>query len=82
MTDPKDTFKEKYLNKTERELVIQHLGTGNSFEREDISLDMNRRLVEEIRDFNKNSTKQTKWIIWLTIALGIIALLQLILLVI
>ncbi|MBU0460864.1 MAG: hypothetical protein KKH52_03990 [Nanoarchaeota archaeon] len=80
MTDPKDHFKEEYLNKSERDLVIKHIGTDNSFRREDIRLDMNRRLVEEIRNFNKKSSKQTNWVIGLTVALGIIAILQLILL--
>ena len=80
MTSPKNYFKEEYLNKSERDLVIQYIGTDNPHKREDITLDMNRRLVEEIRDFNNKSSKQTTWIIGLTIALGIIAVLQLILL--
>ena len=48
MTIPEDTFKKKYLAKTERDLVIQQIGTDNSLEREEIWLDMNRRLVEEV----------------------------------
>jgi hypothetical protein len=43
MTSPKDHFKEEYLNKSERDLVIQHIGANNSRKREDITLDMNRR---------------------------------------
>jgi len=80
MTDPKDHFKKGYLKKSERDLVIKHIGSDNSREREDIILDMNRRLVEAIRNFNVKSSKQTDWIIGLTIALGVIAVLQLILL--
>tara|TARA_Y100000034_G_C6663119_1_gene290817 strand:+ start:66 stop:320 length:255 start_codon:yes stop_codon:yes gene_type:complete len=80
MTSPKNHFKEEYLNKSEKYLIIQHIGTNNSRKREDITLDMNRRLVEEIRNFNNKSSKQTKWVIGLTIVLGIIAILQLILL--
>jgi len=77
MTLPKDTFK-KYEKKTEADLVIQQLGTDNSREREDISLEMSRRLVKAIKDFNNKSSKQTKWIIRLTIIIGLIAIIQLI----
>ena len=50
-----------------------------------VTMEMNRRLKKSINNFNKNSSEQTnkliiltKWIIGLTIVLGIIALLQLI----
>jgi len=86
MTSPEDSFKE-YLKKSERDLVIEQFGTDNSRKREDINLDMNRRLVEEIRDFNNNSSKQTnkmltltRWIMWLTVVMGILALIQVIIL--
>lgn len=59
MTLPKDTFKE-YKKKSTEDLVIQQLGTNKSREREDISLEMSRRLVKSINDFNKNSEKHNK----------------------
>ena len=87
MTSPGDSFKE-YLKKSERDLVIEQIGTDYSRKREDINLDMNRRLVEEIRNFNDNSSKQTdkmltltRWIMWLTVVIGLLAVIQVIILV-
>ncbi len=80
MTDLEEHFKEKYLKCSERDLVIRHIGTNNSREREDISIDIDRRLIKEIKKFNKQSSGQTSQIIFLTVVLGVIALLQLILL--
>ena len=45
-------------------------------ERQKISFEMTRRLKKSIDNFNEKSSKQTGWIIRLTIVLGILALIQ------
>jgi len=50
-------------------------------ERQKISLEMTRRLKASIDNFNERSSKQTKWIIRLTIILGVLALGQILLLI-
>ena len=73
---------------SDKGLVHRHKTTANEYGRQDISLEMTRRLKQEIEEFNINSSKQseamiklTKWIMWLTIGLGVIAVLQLFLLI-
>ncbi len=71
-----DSFETGFENKSNKEIVHIHRSTTNGYLREDISLEMNRRLIDEIEEFNKSSSKQTKkiinltkWIIGLTIAM-------------
>ena len=77
-----DSFSTGYENISNKELIHKHgqLPGGMLVQRENIVLEMNRRLIDEIGEFNETSSRQTKWIIRLTISLGFISLLQLILL--
>lgn len=71
-----DSFKTGFETRSNKELVHIHKTTDNEYGRQDISLEMNRRLIDEIQEFNKKSSKHTKWIIWLTMILGLLALIQ------
>jgi hypothetical protein len=55
--------------------------TKNQFISDIVAPEMMRRMKISIEEFNKNSSKQSKRIFWLTVAMGIVALLQLILLI-
>ena len=99
--DINDSFETGFENQSNKELVHRHkvaypmrIGFDDKFsetyskiERENIALEMNRRLIDEIGEFDKSSAEQTKkminltkWIMWLTIALGVLALIQIIIL--
>lgn len=67
-----DSFETGFENISNKELVYQNTRTSNEFKRQDIALEMNRRLIDEIREFNENSSRQTNLLIWLTI--GVIGL--------
>jgi hypothetical protein len=71
-----DSFATGFENNSHKELVYRHKTLDNQLGRQDIRLEMNRRLITEIEDFNKSSSKQTreminltKWIIGLTIVM-------------
>lgn len=70
----------KVFDKDSKKLIEFAYRTKNKLVIDSVSMELMRRLSLTIDNFNKKSSKQTKWIILLTIALGIIALLQLILL--
>lgn len=79
-----EKYTKNLFKRTEEELVDDHVKKNNSEGRGDISLEMNRRLVKELRDFNKSSSKQTKemlnlnrMIIWLTYIMTLFAMVQL-----
>ena len=79
-----DSFETSFEIISDKELIHQHRTTANEYKRQDISLEITRRLKQEIEEFNKTSTKQsnvmirlTRWITGLTIALGVIAFIQL-----
>lgn len=72
----KDSFSTGFENTSNKELVHRHKTTDNEYGRQDISLEMNRRLIDEIKEFNENSSKQTNWVIGLTIAMLITAFVQ------
>lgn len=78
----KDSFETGFEAISNKELVHKHKTTPNKYGRQDISLEMNRRLIDEIAEFNEKSSKQTKRIIELTIIMGIIVFLQFILMII
>lgn len=72
----KDSFETGYENISDKELVHLHKTTDSMTKRQDISLEMTRRLKQSIEEFNTDSSKQskviiklTKWIIILTIAM-------------
>ena len=82
----KDQFETGFENISDKELVHRHKSTDNEYGRQDISLEMNRRLKQEIEDFNINSSKQseimirlTKYIAGLTIAMLILGVIQIVL---
>lgn len=54
-----------------------HSGTTTQ---DSIQFQITNRLKDSVEDFSKKSSRQTRWLIILTIILGIIALLQLMLL--
>ena len=68
------------FNLDDKELIRFAHKTKNNLIMDTVAPEMTRRLIIAIKEFNYNSSKQTKWIICLTIGLGVIALLQLILL--
>ncbi len=75
-----DSFKTGYENISNKEL-IHNLNTHSGTTAQDIiKAELTRRLIEGIDNFNRASSKYSKLIIWLTIALGIIAIIQLVLL--
>lgn len=81
-----DSFETGFEKVSDKELVHRHKSIDNEYGRQDISLEMNRRLKQEIEEFNVNSSKQsevmirlTKWIAVLTIAMLIIGTIQIIL---
>ncbi len=47
-----DSFETGFENKSNKEIVHIHRSTTNGYLREDISLEMNRRLIDEIEEFN------------------------------
>ena len=84
--DIKDQFETGFENISDKELIHRHKSIDNEGGRQDISLEMNRRLKQEIEEFNINSSKQsevmirlTKWIAMLTIAMLMIGIIQIIL---
>ncbi len=85
----KDHFSTGFENISNKELVHKTKRSDNSLERQEISLEMNRRLIDEIAEFNNNSSQQsrvmikfTKVIIGLTIVMAFIGLIQIIILLI
>ena len=83
-----DSFETGFENNSNKELVHRYGIIGISpYTKEKIALEMNRRLISEIEEFNKSSSKQTEkminltqWIMWLTIFLGVLALIQILIL--
>lgn len=82
----KDSFETEYENVSNKELVYRMKNMNSIFETDTIKLEMNRRLIDEIFEFNKNSSEQneviislTKWLKWLTIAMLIAVIVQIIL---
>ena len=82
-----DHYETSFETHSDKELVHRHKNTANEYGRQDISLEMSRRLKQEIEDFNLNSSKQsevminlTRWIIWLTVVIGILTLIQVVIL--
>jgi len=75
-----DSFETGYENITNKELLHMLKGIPPMSEQERIKAEMTRRLIDEIGNFSKESSKYSKVIIWLTIALGILAMIQIILL--
>jgi hypothetical protein len=73
-----DSFETGYENISNKELVHRMGNIMSIKETDKIKVEMDRRLIEAIKRFNEKSSKQTKWIIRLTIVLGIIALVQLV----
>ena len=80
--NPDKTGLEKYSGKG---LVNLYYSKNNELERGRINLEMNRRLIDEISEFNKTSSRQsnkminlTWWIIALTIFLAILTFIQVI----
>ena len=60
------------------DLVKFHLNLkDNPPRRENIILEMNKRLIDAIKEFNNNSSKQTSYIIKLTWAIFFLGLIQL-----
>jgi len=76
----KDSFETGYENVSNKELIYRLKGVPPMSEQERIKAELTRRLIDEIDNFNKVSQKYSKKIIGLTIALGIIAVIQLVLL--
>ncbi|MBU3940604.1 MAG: hypothetical protein KKH88_01615 [Nanoarchaeota archaeon] len=86
-----DKLKEEVVslfNKRDKELVEFANATRNKYISDIANIEMMRRMKFAIKEFNKNSTKQTskmikltKWIIGLTIAMGVLALIQIIILI-
>jgi hypothetical protein len=75
-----DNFDTGYENITNKELMHMLKGIPRQSEQERIKAEMTRRLIDEIAEFNKKSSKHSKIIMWLTIALGILAVIQVIIL--
>jgi len=82
------TTADDYLNdlfkKSGKGLVAENAKSNALDRRSDIGLEMNRRLVEEIKNFNDNSSKQTaemlklnRVIMYLTYIMGLLAVVQL-----
>ena len=72
----------------EKELIRFAHRTKNQLISDTVAPEMMRRMKIAIEEFNENSSKQsnvmislTKWIIRLTVAIGILALLQIIILI-
>jgi len=63
---------EKVTDKGLIQQVNRH--SGDTFEV--VTLEMTRRLKKEIKRFNENSSRQTKWIIRLTISMLIVGIAQ------
>ena len=61
-----DSFETGFENIGNKELVHRNKGLNSDYGRQDISLEMNRRLIDEIEKFNKNSSKQSEIMIKLT----------------
>ena len=79
-----DSFSTGFENDSNKELVHRY-GTINlsPYTKEKIALEMNRRLIDEITEFNQKSSKQademirlTEWIRGLTIVMLIGAVVQ------
>lgn len=75
-----DSFETGFENISNKELVHRLKTLRPISETESIKAEITRRLIDEISEFNNKSSKYSKRIMWLTIALGIIAMVQLILL--
>ncbi|MBI5798069.1 hypothetical protein HZA98_04160 [Candidatus Woesearchaeota archaeon] len=79
-----DSFETGFETYSDKELVHKYKSTNNECGRQDIALEMSRRLKQEVEEFNVGSSKQsevminlTRWIMWLTIVMGIFGLIQL-----
>lgn len=64
----------------DKELIRFAYKMQNRFVMDTVAPEMTRRMILSIKKFNKESSKQSKRIFWLTIVMGIVALLQLIVL--
>ena len=80
-----DSFETGFENNSNKELVHRFKRIDNEYGRQDILVEMNRRLIDEIVDFNNSSSKQTNvmikltWFIaFLTIAILILGAIQII----
>jgi len=69
-----DNTKTGFEGTTDKGLVQQIGVYGQNYEK--LNMEMTRRLIKEIRRFNKISSRYSKIIIWLTIVLGIFAIIQ------
>ena len=79
-----DTYKERgdqhdtgFEDYSDKELVHRFRTNGNEQMRQDLSLEMNRRLKQEIEEFSTGSSKQSKIMIrltWLIAGLTIVML--------
>ena len=85
----KDLEKEEYetindLSKTGFEKItdkgLVNFSSTDVRDGDRVVTESNRRLKKSIDKFNKNASRQTKGIIWLTIALGVLAIIQIIIL--
>ncbi len=75
-----DSFKTGYETNSNKELIHKLNIHPETTPQEIIKAELTRRLIDEIDNFNGTSSKYSKVIIGLTIALGIIAILQLVIL--
>ncbi len=73
-----DSCKTGFENIGNKELVHSLKSLRPISQTESTKAEITRRLIDEISEFNFKSSKQTRWIIGLTIVLGAIALIQLI----
>ncbi len=76
-------FEKKIFRHSSKDLVKRVGYNYTTSETNQIKTEMSRRLIEAIEKFNKNSSEQTqkmltltKWIIGLTIVLGIFGIIQ------
>jgi len=80
-----DSFETGYENVSNKELMHRLKGIPAQSEQERIKAEMTRRLIDEIAEFSKSASQQTEKmikltqaIVWLTVILGILALMQVI----
>lgn len=82
----KDSFETGFENVSSKEMIHRLNNHSGSTPQDVIKTEMTRRLIDEIEEFNINSSKQsevmiklTRWIAVLTIAMLIIGIIQIIL---
>ena len=62
---------------SDKELIHRHKTTANEYERQDISLEMTRRLKQEFEELILNSSKQSEVMIRLTKRIAILTIVML-----